>query len=280
MPGPFEWRHTGNTPPSRPRTQATAFFNEAISFVPCFKYGDSEDVILFLSGNVRYLVDNGGQFAPDYYGMKHELIECIESDEVFVDLNDEHKFKTLKLHELCTESKVVFHYPDYLLQVTGREQLVNLLDFAIKVRNLSFFILVLFYLRRASVKLDPVFKDEKGDKITGPWRQAIEYVLGGGQGSEHYNAIFSEQFMDHNQHRDLPLTEFIEKLAEDFTRYQRQIDGRCQIVPRAKQKAFLERIITAEEAFHFSEVGSGKTKVILPLLCQVFLSNNVAAGEE
>jgi len=28
---------------------------------------------------------------------------------------------------------------------------------------------------------------------------------------------------------------------------------------------------------HFSEVGSGKTKVIMPLLCQIFLSNNVEA---
>ncbi len=36
----------------------------------------------------------------------------------------------------------------------------------------------------------------------------------------------------------------------------------------------MQRIITAEEVFHFSEVGSGKTKVILPLLCQAFLSNN------
>jgi hypothetical protein len=28
---------------------------------------------------------------------------------------------------------------------------------------------------------------------------------------------------------------------------------------------------------HFSEVGSGKTKVIMPLLCQLFLSNNIEA---
>jgi hypothetical protein len=31
-------------------------------------------------------------------------------------------------------------------------------------------------------------------------------------------------------------------------------------VPREKQKRFLERIICGEECFHFSEVGSGKTK--------------------
>ena len=39
----------------------------------------------------------------------------------------------------------------------------------------------------------------------------------------------------------------------------------------------MRRIITAEECFHFSEVGSGKTKVILPLLCQTFLSTNAEA---
>ena len=55
--------------------------------------------------------------------------------------------------------------------------------------------------------------------------------------------------------------------------------GQYQIVPTAKQKAFLEKIIKAKECFHFSEVGSGKTKVILPLLCQTFLSNNAAAHE-
>jgi hypothetical protein len=58
---------------------------------------------------------------------------------------------------------------------------------------------------------------------------------------------------------------------------QRFTDNAYQIVPTEKQKAFLQRIICAEECFHFSEVGSGKTKVILPLLCQTFLSNNAAA---
>ena len=55
------------------------------------------------------------------------------------------------------------------------------------------------------------------------------------------------------------------------------MDGAYQIVPTEKQKAFLRRIITAEECFHFSEVGSGKTKVVLPLLAQTFLSNNAEA---
>ena len=53
---------------------ATIFFNKAVSFVPCFKYADSADVILFASPNIHYLVDSGGQFCTDYYGMKHELI--------------------------------------------------------------------------------------------------------------------------------------------------------------------------------------------------------------
>ena len=42
------------------------FFNEAVSFVPCFKYADSADVIFFCSPNIHYLVDQGGQFCPDY----------------------------------------------------------------------------------------------------------------------------------------------------------------------------------------------------------------------
>ena len=33
---------------------ATIFFNKAMSFVPCFKYANSEDVILFASANIRY----------------------------------------------------------------------------------------------------------------------------------------------------------------------------------------------------------------------------------
>ena len=71
-------------------------------------------------------------------------------------------------------------------------------------------------------------------------------------------------------------------LCENFTKYQRmeEAGGGYQIVPRPKQKAFLEKIICSEECFHFSEVGSGKTKVILPLLCQLFLSNNRAAHEQ
>eukprot|EP00957_Ditylum_brightwellii_P018422 1386115-Ditylum_brightwellii.AAC.1 len=189
---------------------ATIFFNEAISFVPCFKYADSEDVILFASRNIHYLVDQGGQFCTDYYGMKHELIECIYSEEVLVDLNDEHIFKNYKLSELLTESKTVIHYPDYLLQVPSRQQLINLLDFAIYVRNVSFFILVLFYLRRGSVALEYVNSEHGVTKITGPWKEAILYVLDRTQPNAHYDAIFEKQFFNLNQHKDLPLGVFIE----------------------------------------------------------------------
>ena len=100
---------------------ATVYLNDALSFVPCFKYArvtvfvglrvrvrdsvmnspffpyppprpcpaiypplryvDSADVILFTSRQIHYLVDKGGQFNENYYGMKHELIECITSEQ-------------------------------------------------------------------------------------------------------------------------------------------------------------------------------------------------------
>ena len=257
----------------------TSFFNEAISFVPCFQYDDTADVIFFASKNIHYLVDQGGQFCTDYYGMKHELMECIVSQEVFVDLNDDHVFKPFKLSELRSESKTVLFYPDFLLQCPSRQELINLLDTAIYVRNVSFFILVLFYLQRSSVSLhyEAYNKEAKVWKITGPWLEAIKYVLGKAP-NPHYERIFEKQFFDLDQHKELPLPAFVDVLCENFTRYQRQgDDGAYQIVPTEKQKLFLQRILTADEQFHFSEVGSGKTKVILPLLCQAFLSNNAAA---
>lgn len=47
---------------------ATLFFNEAISFIPCFSYAESNDIILFATRNIHYMVDKGGQFATEYYG--------------------------------------------------------------------------------------------------------------------------------------------------------------------------------------------------------------------
>ena len=99
--------------------------------------------------------------------MKHELIELITSEQILVDLNDEHVFKTCRLSELRTESKTVVFFPDYLLQVQSQQQLINLLDLAIYVRNVSFFILVLVYLRRASIRLGFIERENKVVKITG-----------------------------------------------------------------------------------------------------------------
>eukprot|EP00930_Biecheleria_cincta_P037281 TRINITY_DN25573_c0_g1_i1.p1 TRINITY_DN25573_c0_g1~~TRINITY_DN25573_c0_g1_i1.p1 ORF type:complete len:2388 (+),score=410.29 TRINITY_DN25573_c0_g1_i1:162-7325(+) len=259
---------------------ANIFFNKAISFIPCFKYADGEDVILFTSSNFHYLIDKGGQFNENYYGMKHELMECITSDQLLVDLNDDYLFKSMKLSELLTESKTVIFGPDYLLQVQSRQQLINLLDLAVYLRNISFFILVLFYLRRASVSLKYIYEENAGSnsvtKISGPWKAAIRYVLGS-ESNTSYDAIFEPQFFDLKRHERLPLNEFVDVLCDNFTRYQRFANGHYQIVPTDKQKRFLQHIIRAEECFHFSEVGSGKTKVILPLLCQIFLSSNAEA---
>ena len=102
---------------------ANIFFNEAASFVSCFKYQDRVDVILFTSKQMHYLVDKGGQFNENYYGMKFELLERINSDQIFGGLNDEHCFKMFKLSDLLTESKTVVHFPDYLLQTRNQQQL-------------------------------------------------------------------------------------------------------------------------------------------------------------
>ena len=47
---------------SIPVEVATIFFNDAISFVPCFQYTDSEDVVLFASQNLKFHVDSAGQY--------------------------------------------------------------------------------------------------------------------------------------------------------------------------------------------------------------------------
>ena len=159
-------------------------------------------MLFFCSPYIGYRVDTGGQFCPDYYGMKHELIEHIHSVELFVDVDDEHVFKKFPLAELRTESKTVLHAPDYLLQVPSRAQLINLLDLAVHVRNVSFFILVLFYLRRASVALqfEERNRETKQTNITGPWRAAIAYVLGADRApNEHYDAVFRAQFFELTQ---------------------------------------------------------------------------------
>jgi hypothetical protein len=66
---------------------ATIYFNEAISFIPCFKYTESEDVIIFTSRNIHYLVDKGGQFCPDYYGGSY-FNQCISFFQHVANTND------------------------------------------------------------------------------------------------------------------------------------------------------------------------------------------------
>lgn len=105
---------------SIPVEVATIFFNDALSFIPCFQYKDSEDVVIFASPQLKFHVDSSGQYCTDYYGMRHELIEHISSEEIVQDLNDESEFKLVKLSELLTESKTVFYSPNYLLQVNIR----------------------------------------------------------------------------------------------------------------------------------------------------------------
>ena len=168
-------------------------------------------------------------------------------------------------------------FPDFLLQVQSQQQLINLLDLAVYVRNVSFFMLVLFYLRRASIALEFIDREAKVVKIVGPWKAAIKYVL---------NKRVERALRRHLRAAVLRPEPARAAAARRLCgRAVRQLHAlpalrstaQYQIVPTDKQKQFLQRIICAEECFHFSEVGSGKTKVILPLLCQTFLSNNAEA---
>lgn len=47
---------------SIPVEVATVFFSDALSFVPCFQYTDSEDVVLFATPNFKFHVDSAGQY--------------------------------------------------------------------------------------------------------------------------------------------------------------------------------------------------------------------------
>ena len=70
-------------------------------------------------------------------------------------------------------------FPDYQLQAQSPTQLISLLDQALKLRNISFFVLVLLYLRRCSIDLQFLVKDRDSPdvvKITGPWLAAIRYA--------------------------------------------------------------------------------------------------------
>ena len=94
-----------------------------------------------------------------------------------------------------------------------RQHLINLLDMAISVRNISFFALVLFYLRRASVHLGFEEKDKNTTKISGPWIEAIRYVLKKVDNA-HYDSIFAKQFFDLDRYEATPLRDFIDMLCK------------------------------------------------------------------
>ena len=64
-----------------------------------------------------------------------------------------------------------------LPQVQSQQELINLLDYAIYIRNVSFFILVLVQLRRVSIKLDYIDKEDSVIKISGPSAAEIGSAL-------------------------------------------------------------------------------------------------------
>ena len=53
--------------------------------------------------------------------------------------------------------------PNKLDVSISRQQLINLLDYAIYIRNVSFFILVLFFLNRTSMRLE--YHERKGKVV-------------------------------------------------------------------------------------------------------------------
>jgi len=75
----------------------TFYSNDALSFFPCFKYLDSDDIIILTSPNIYYHVDIAGHYNENYYGMKHEMIDYIIMTQGFIDANDNHQFKDYTL---------------------------------------------------------------------------------------------------------------------------------------------------------------------------------------
>jgi hypothetical protein len=61
----------------------------------------------------------------------------------------------------------------------------------------------------------------------------LKYIYGELKNS-HYDSIISQQFFDINKYKDRPLKEFIDVICEHFTKYQKYINGKPQIVPSAK----------------------------------------------
>ena len=132
---------------------------------------------------------------------------------------------------------MTFYHPDYVLQVPSRQHLINLLDLAAHLRNVSLFILVLFQLRRASVKLDYKFRDGKVTKISGPWQEAIRYVLGSSSNQE-YDALFSKQFHNLDQFQDESLDVFVDACVTSSSSIT-ETDRSCR--DRSKEFSFCGR---------------------------------------
>ena len=292
-----------------------AFFNDAVSFVPCFTYADSEDAVLLASRHITYHVDGGGQHHVDYYGMKHEVVETSvfhtgmkhEVDECFVDLNDEHAFQTSHLNDLVTESKVTFYHPDYVLQVPSRQHLINLLDL-----SGAFTERFILHLGAISAK-----KGQCETRLQVPGRQSDQNFrsLAGG------HPVCAWKFVESRVRR--PFLEAVPRprpvprrvagrIVDAYATSSSSItetDRSC----RDRSNEFLRKIIEAKECFHFRrsarhgrgarrsfnlrrrrrrdavDVASavsrrrrsaqGKTKVILPLFCMAFLSSNKAVRD-
>jgi hypothetical protein len=74
-----------------------------------------------------------------------------------------------------------------------------------------------------SVKLEYHHVEKKIKKITGPWLEAIKYVLGH-ESNAHYEKLFADQFFDLESTaiRDMPLAAFVDVLCKNFTEYHTQ----------------------------------------------------------
>ena len=66
-----------------------------------------------------------------------------------------------------------------------------MIDYAIKIHNISMFILLMFYLYRTTINISYTIKEGKVKKITGPWYKSLEYVVNSKE-NKHYDDIFKE----------------------------------------------------------------------------------------
>jgi hypothetical protein len=67
--------------------------------------------------------------------------------------------------------------------------LISLIDYAIALRNVPMFTLLMFLLLRCVIKIGFMVKDKKTKLITGPWYAALKYVIDDTK-NLHYDSIF------------------------------------------------------------------------------------------